>query len=200
MTRRVGILAIQGDVEAHARAIERLGATPCPVLREKDLSEVDALVLPGGESTTIAMGLDRLGLFAPIEAFGRAGRPILGTCAGAILLSRRCENQPVPTLGLLDVQVERNAYGTQLDSFSAPADACPAGTRGTWLGADELRCIFIRAPRFGVLGASVEVLARVDGAPVWIRQGAVHACTFHPELAENSPVHREFLGLHPPGS
>ncbi len=197
MTRRVGILAIQGDVEAHAQALERLGATPCPVLREEDLAEVDALVLPGGESTTIAKGLDRLGLYAPIEAFGQSGRPILGTCAGAILLARRCENQPVATLGLLDAEVERNAYGTQLDSFTSSADECPAGGNGALPGLDTLRCIFIRAPRFGALGVGVEVLARVEGAPVWIRQGAVHACTFHPELAEDPLVHREFLGLGP---
>ena len=119
---RVGILAIQGDVDAHARALDRLGASSRPVLREKDLDEIDALILPGGESTTIAKGLDRLGLYGPLASFADSGKPILGTCAGAILLAGASENHPVKTLGLIDVVAQRNAYGTQVDSFAAIAD------------------------------------------------------------------------------
>jgi len=199
----VGILAIQGDMEAHARAVESLGARALPILKEKDLAQVDALILPGGESTTIAKGLDRLGLWRPVQAFAEAGHPVLGTCAGAILLARSSANHPVSTLGLLDLVAERNAYGTQVDSFAAFADPVPApgegenGEKGEGGAARQelpaLRCVFIRAPRFGHLGPAVEVLARVDGAPVWVREGKVMACTFHPELTRDRRVHQALL-------
>jgi 5'-phosphate synthase pdxT subunit len=185
--RRVGILAIQGDVEAHARALARVGAEAVRVRREKELDGLDALILPGGESTTIAKGLARLGLAEPLRQFARAGRPVLGTCAGAILLAREAENQPVPTLGLLDVIAVRNAYGTQVDSFAAEVDA------GADLGLEGLRCVFIRAPQLRRPGGEVEVLARVDGRPVLVRQGNVFAATFHPELGEDPRVHRLVL-------
>jgi pyridoxal 5'-phosphate synthase pdxT subunit len=181
--KRVGILAIQGDVEAHARALARLGAEAVPVLREKDLDGLDALVLPGGESTTIAKGIERERLWEPLRAFAQGGRPLLGTCAGAILLARETRNHPVPTLGLLDAVVLRNAYGTQVDSFAAPADAdSDPAFRG-------LRCVFIRAPRIEQLGPAVEVLVRVDGVPVLVRQGNLLASTFHPELTDDPRVH-----------
>ncbi len=188
MNPRVGILAIQGDVEAHARALESLDAVPVPVLGERDLAEISALILPGGESTTIAKGLDRLALYGPIQAFAARGRPILGTCAGAILLARDCVNHPVRTLGLIDIVAERNAYGTQVDSFAAPADADPGGIDSR-LG----RCVFIRAPQFSKLGPDVEVLARVDRAPVWLRQGKIMVCSFHPELTKHRIVHEQLL-------
>jgi 5'-phosphate synthase pdxT subunit len=181
--KKVGVLAIQGDVAAHGRAIERAGAELVPVLREKDLDDLAALILPGGESTTIAKGLARLGLYEPLRAFARSGRPVLGTCAGAILLAKRVENRPVETLGLLDVTAVRNAYGTQVDSFAAPLDDG---------GAPELaglRCVFIRAPQLTALGPEVEVLARVDGEPVLVREGNLFAATFHPELTEDPRVH-----------
>jgi 5'-phosphate synthase pdxT subunit len=186
--QRVGILAIQGDVEAHARSLERAGALAVPVRREKDLDALDALVLPGGESTTIAKGLERLGLYEPLEAFAAAGRPVLGTCAGAVLLSREVENHPVRSLGLIDVVAVRNAYGTQVDSFAAQAETAEAGLEG-------LRCVFIRAPRLRRPGEAVEVLARVDGWPVCVRQGRVLATTFHPELTEDLRIHRMLLDL-----
>ena len=119
---RVGILAIQGDVEAHIAALDGIGAEGVRVLRDKHLDGLDALILPGGESTTIAKGLDRLALVEPIRAFAEAGNPVLGTCAGAILLARESRHHPVPTLGLLDAVANRNAYRTQVDSFTAPAD------------------------------------------------------------------------------
>ena len=184
MRPRVGILAVQGDVEAHARALARVGADAVPVLREKDLDGLAALVLPGGESTTIAKGLGRLTLYEPLEAFARAGRPVLGTCAGAILLAREVENHPVRSLGLLDVIAVRNAYGTQVDSFAAPAED------GPWAG---MRCVFIRAPRLRRPGADVEVLARHDGWPVAVRQGNIWATTFHPELTGDLRVHEALI-------
>jgi 5'-phosphate synthase pdxT subunit len=185
--RRVGILAIQGNVDAHARSIARLGAQPRRVRREKDLDGLDALVFPGGESTTIAKGLERLGLYEALEAFGRAGRPVLGTCAGAILLAREVENQPVRSLGLIDVTAVRNAYGTQVDSFATVAESA----------LEDLECVFIRAPRLRNPGPDVEVLARVDGWPVFLRQGTVMVTTFHPELTDDLRVHRMLLSLVP---
>jgi 5'-phosphate synthase pdxT subunit len=191
---RVGVLAIQGDVAAHTRALARAGAEAVPVLREKDLDGLAALVLPGGESTTIAKGLARLGLYEPLRAFARAGHPILGTCAGAILLAKRVENRPVETLGLLDATAVRNAYGTQVDSFAASADP------GAAVGLEGLRCVFIRAPRLRELGPGVEVLARVDGEPVLVREGNLLAATFHPELTEDPRVHALLLQKPPPVS
>jgi 5'-phosphate synthase pdxT subunit len=183
---RVGILAIQGDVEAHTAALERIGATAVRVRRKEDLAGIDALILPGGESTTISKGLERQGLYEPIQAFARAGHPVLGTCAGAVLLAREVENHPVRSLGLLDVVAVRNAYGTQVDSFTAPAEG---------EGCEDLACVFIRAPRLRRPGPDVEVLARVDGWPVWIRQGRVMATTFHPELTEDGRIHRSLLEM-----
>ena len=197
MPRRVGILAIQGDVEAHASALARIGAEAVPVLREKHLADLDALILPGGESTTIAKGIDRLDLREPLRGFAESGRTVLGTCAGAILLCResRCRREsrrsresrhhPVPTLGLMDVVALRNDYGTQVDSFAAPSDADSQ--------LRDLRCVFIRAPRLVEPGPDVEVLVRVDGEPVLVRQGNCLACTFHPELTEDRRVHELLL-------
>jgi 5'-phosphate synthase pdxT subunit len=183
----VGVLAIQGDYEAHARALAHAGAEPEPVLWPKQLAALDALILPGGESTTIAKGLARLALYEPLRERIRGGLPVLGTCAGAILLAARVENRPVETLGVLDVTAVRNAYGTQVDSFAALVDdgAAPA--------LAGLRCVFIRAPRLAALGSGVEVLARVDGEPVLVRQENVFAATFHPELTDDARVHRLLL-------
>ena len=185
---RVGVLALQGDFEAHARVLVRLGAEAVLVRGPEPLADLDALVLPGGESTTIAMGLERTGLTLPLRQFAAAGRPVLGTCAGAILLARHVENRPVASLGLLDVVAERNAYGTQVDSFAAPVDA------GAAAGLEGLRCVFIRAPKLRDPGPGVEVLARVEGRPVLVRQGRILAATFHPELTEDSRVHALLLG------
>jgi pyridoxal 5'-phosphate synthase pdxT subunit len=180
---RVGVLAIQGDVEAHARALARLGAEAVPVLRDADLEGLDALILPGGESTTIAKGIERQKLWEPLRAFAASGRPVFGTCAGAILLAKQVENAPVPTLGLLDVVALRNAYGTQVDSFATEVDADAAP------GLAALRCVFIRAPQLRPTSPAVEVLARVDGRPVLVREGNLFAATFHPELTDDPRVH-----------
>jgi 5'-phosphate synthase pdxT subunit len=172
-------------VRAHAEALRRAGAEALQVRHGKDLDAIDALILPGGESTTIAKGLARLGLYEPLEAFAASGKPVLGTCAGAVLLAREVENHPVRSLGLLDVVAVRNAYGTQVDSFATRADS-PLG---------ELSCLFIRAPRLCRPGPDVEVLARVDGWPVFVRQGNVLATTFHPELAADGRIHGLLLEL-----
>jgi 5'-phosphate synthase pdxT subunit len=181
--KRVGVLAIQGDFDAHARALARVGAQAVLIRDAKELDGVDALILPGGESTTIAKGMERLALYEPLRAFAESGRPVLGTCAGAILLARAVENHPVRSLALIDVTAVRNAYGTQVDSFVAPADA------GAARGLEGLRCVFIRAPRLRDPGPGVEVLARVDGEPVLLRQRNVFAATFHPELTDDTRVH-----------
>jgi 5'-phosphate synthase pdxT subunit len=186
---RVGILALQGDVEAHARALARLGAEAVPVLHEADLDGLAGLILPGGESTTISKGMERQKLWEPIRQFARSGRPVFGTCAGAILLAKEVERSPVPTLGLLDAVAVRNAYGTQVDSFAAQADA------GAAPGLEGLRCVFIRAPQLRPTSPAVEVLLRVDGRPVLVRQGNVAAATFHPELTDDPRVHALALGL-----
>ena len=193
----VGVLGIQGDIEKHLAALERLGARGRRVLAVRDLQDLAALILPGGESTTISKGLARFDLVKPIQEFAEAGGAILGTCAGAIVMSRTSRNHPVPTLDLIDVEAERNAYGTQLDSFVAPVDAPSANDDSggevaphEWAG---MECVFIRAPRLSHPGASVEVLACVDGEPVLVRQGRRWACTFHPELTDDLRVHRALL-------
>ena len=181
----VGVLALQGDFEAHAKACERAGLGPVHEVRTvADLAAVDALILPGGESTTIAKGLARTGLDVALRQRIAAGLPVLGTCAGAILLSKRVENHRVPTLGVLDATAVRNAYGTQVDSFAAPLEAELA------TGLAGLHAVFIRAPKLTGLGDGVEVLARVDGEPVLVRQGRILAATFHPELTDDVRVHR----------
>ena len=181
----VGVLALQGDFDAHRRALDREGVTTIPARTAADLGAIDALVLPGGESTAMLRGIARDGLEQPLRSFLHSGRPVLGTCAGAILLARRVTNPPQRCFDALDIDVERNAYGTQLDSFAAPLAA-----RGALAGAHG---VFIRAPRICRVGAGVEVLARHDGDPVLVREGAVWAATFHPELGEDDRVLRLWL-------
>ena len=185
--RRVGILAVQGDVDAHAAMLAQLGVEAVRVRREKDLDGLCALILPGGESTTIAKGLERLCLYEPLETFAKSGRPILGTCAGAVLLAREVENHPVRSLGLIDVVAVRNAYGSQVDSFSIPVEGELEGLSG----------VFIRAPRLRRPGPDVVVRARVDGWPVFVQQGVALATTFHPELTDDPRVHEVLLSLAP---
>ncbi len=187
MSKTVGILTIQGDFDKNRKLLERLGATVRPVLYPRDLDQIDALVIPGGESTTISKGMQRLGLYEPLRERIGAGLPVLGTCAGAILLAREAKNHAVPVLGVLDVTAKRNAYGTQVDSFAATLN----GTADT--GLEGLRCIFIRAPQLENPGAKVKVLATVDGKPVFVQQGNVLATTFHPELSDDDRVHARLL-------
>ena len=187
MPKTVGILTIQGDFDKHRKLLERLGASVRAVLYPGQLDDVDALVIPGGESTTISKGMQRLGLYDPLRKHIEEGLPVLGTCAGAILLSREVRNHAVPVLGVLDVTAIRNAYGTQVDSFAATLN----GTAEEGLAG--LRCIFIRAPQLTDCGPEVEVLARLDDKPVFVQQGNVLATTFHPELSEDERVHARLL-------
>jgi 5'-phosphate synthase pdxT subunit len=169
----VGVLALQGDFEAHARVLERLGAEPHAVRTPQDLEGIDALVIPGGESTTMTLGIEREGLAGPLRDLVQAGAPVLGTCAGLIMLDR-------DHLDLLDVRARRNAFGRQLHSFEADLDVKGLGT---------LRAVFIRAPWVEELGEGVEVLAEIDGHPVAVRQGNVLAVAFHPEIAGETRLH-----------
>ena len=186
-TPEIGVLGIQGDIEKHLISLERLGARGRRVLAPRDLEGLAGLILPGGESTTMSKGLVRHDLVKPIQEFAEAGRAVLGTCAGAILLARESRNHPVPTLGLIDIEAERNAYGTQLDSFIARSGP---DSKSGW---ESFECVFIRAPRLGSIGAGVETLVRVEGEPVLVRQGRRFACTFHPELTNDLRVHKAFL-------
>jgi 5'-phosphate synthase pdxT subunit len=186
---RIGVLAVQGAVREHVEAIREVGAEPVEVRLPKDLVDIDALILPGGESTAMRRLIDAYGLREPIAALARRGAPMLGTCAGMILLSQRLDGGEEPYFDLLDLQVRRNGYGRQLDSFEADMDV-PA------LGDEPLHGIFIRAPLVTDVGARVEVLARdPDGHPVAVRQGRVLATAFHPELTGDRRLHRLLADL-----
>ena len=186
---RVGVLAVQGDFAAHARALERAGASARLVRAPGDLEGLDALVLPGGESTAMLHGLARDGLEGPLAAFLASGRPVLGTCAGAILLARGVTGPAQRSFAALDVDVVRNAYGTQLDSFVCRAEVDDPGSE-----LAGLECVLIRAPRIARVGAGVRVLARVKGEPALVAAGPIWAATFHPELArDGARVYRSWL-------
>jgi len=174
---RIGILAVQGNFREHAAMLRRLGAEPLEVRKPEQLDGLDGLVIPGGESTAIMRLVRLYGLGEAIRTFGR---PVLGTCAGMILLDRS-------HLGVLDLEVERNAYGRQVASFEADLS----------LDGDDrpLRGVFIRAPRVGDVGPDVEVLAELDGEPVLLRDGRVIVASFHPELTDDTRVHERFLDL-----
>lgn len=180
----VGVLALQGGFDAHRQCLESLGAAVRLVRKPEQLDEVDALIIPGGESTTFLKFLERDGFWEKLRAFVRS-KPSFGTCAGAILLATEVENPAQQCLGALDITVRRNAYGRQLQSAILQAD--------TFLGGAPLELVFIRAPRIVRVGPSVEVLARCNGDPVWVRQGPLMAATFHPELSTDVRVHAEFL-------
>jgi pyridoxal 5'-phosphate synthase pdxT subunit len=174
---RIGILAVQGNVREHAAVLRRLGAEPVEVRKPAQLAELDGLIIPGGESTAIGRLVRLYGLE---EAIRRFEGPIFGTCAGMILLDRR-------HLGLLDLEVSRNAYGRQVASFEADLEL---------EGEEEpLRGVFIRAPRVNDAGPEVEVLAELDGEPVLLRQGRLLVASFHPELTTDARVHERFLAL-----
>ncbi len=190
--KRIGVLALQGDFHAHARALQRAGAEAVEVRSSADLQNIQGLVIPGGESTTMLKLLEEEKLIEPLREFGRK-HPIFGTCAGAILLASQVvnppqasvTNSPQASLGLMDIQVERNAYGRQLDSRIAKLR--PQGMEG------ELEAIFIRAPIIRSVGRDAKVLASYQGDPVLVEQGRHLAATFHPELTDDSRVHLMFL-------
>jgi len=172
----IGVLALQGDFEAHGRVLRELGAEVREVRAPRDLEGLDGLVMPGGESTTMTLGVAREGLAEPLRELARAGTPVLGTCAGLIMLDR-------DHLGVLDLTARRNAFGRQVRSFEA--DLAPAAG----LGTEVLRAVFIRAPWVEEHGEGVEVLAEVDGHPVAVRQANVLAIAFHPELTGERRFH-----------
>lgn len=178
---RIGVLACQGDFAAHCRMLAALGADPIEVRAPDDLANLDALVIPGGESTTISMAIERDGLAEPIAALYRSGRPILGTCAGMILCDR-------DHLGLIDAGARRNAFGRQLQSFEADIEV-------EGIGPEPLRAVFIRAPWIEDHGEGVEVLAEWRGHPVAVRDGPVLACSFHPELTDDSRIHALLMAM-----
>lgn len=181
---RIGVLALQGDYAAHAAALEEAGATPVEVRKPEQLADLDGLILPGGESTTMLKFLERHDLFEALKAFCEK-KPVFGTCAGAILLAREVRNPPQRSLGQLDAVVERNAYGRQIDSAILHSE--------TSLPGGPLEMVFIRAPRFGEIGPDVEPLAFRDGSPALVRQGKLMAATFHPELSADRRVHQLFV-------
>ncbi len=186
----IGVLALQGDFAAHAAALRRAGAgAVIEVRRPEQLDELEALVLPGGESTTMLKFLQAGGFWDKLREFA-ARRPVFATCAGAILLARRVESPPQASLGLLDATVERNAYGRQLESSIRQAQVAPAFVRE--LGP-SLEAVLIRAPRFKDLGPDVEVVASAGDEPLLVRQGRLLAASFHPELSPASPVHGWFV-------
>lgn len=185
----VAVLALQGDVDAHGAALARRGVAWRAARTPDEILSADALVLPGGESTAMWKLMSGTGLEEAIRAFAASGRPVLGTCAGAILLADAVTNPPRPGLGLLPATIERNAYGRQLDSAVVPLrDVHPRLAFG-----GPLEAVFIRAPKFTRLGDGVEVLARRDGDPVLVRKENVMAATFHPELTDDPRVHDLFL-------
>ena len=178
-----GVLALQGDFEAHGRMLRGLGADVREVRVPADLDGIDGLVIPGGESTTMTLGIEREGLAGPLREFARSGAPVFGTCAGMIMLDRN-------HLGVLDIECRRNAFGRQIRSFEADL-------RIPGISGPPVRAVFIRAPWVDVCGEDVEVLAAVDGHPVAVRQGNVLVISFHPEIAGETRLHELFLRSAP---
>jgi 5'-phosphate synthase pdxT subunit len=185
-SKPVGILAIQGDFDLHAKMLDRTGAPWKLIKHAVDLQEVAGLILPGGESTTMLNVFADEGMDAAIRDFAAAGKPIFGTCAGTILLAKEVLNPPQARLGLMDISVERNAYGRQIDSAVREGE-CPE------LADHPVEMVFIRAPIIRRVGEGVRVLGRADGVPVLVEQGSLLAATFHPELTEDETIHRYFL-------
>jgi 5'-phosphate synthase pdxT subunit len=185
----IGVLALQGDFRKHLDMLASLGADARPLKDASELPGLSGVILPGGESTTIGMLMERRGLLEPLKQALAAGLPAFGTCAGAILLAKDIEDSDQLRLGVMDMSVLRNAYGSQVDSFEAKLDFSDPENGLRF----ELEGVFIRAPRIDRLGPEVQVLARFDGKPVLIRQGRMLAATFHPELTSSSAVHAYFL-------
>ena len=186
-TPRIGVLAVQGDFAAHATMLESLGAETAEVRTVADLEGCDALVLPGGESTTQLQFLQEEGLFEAIQKFAANEQPVFGTCAGAILLANKVQHPAQDSLALMDMTVTRNAYGRQMasDVFFGSSKLEPA----------PMEMVFIRAPIIENIGPGVKVLAEFDGSPVLVQKGNLLAATFHPELTSDPTVHRHFLEL-----
>lgn len=188
---RIGVLALQGDFARHAEALARSGVESLEVRRPEALDVVDGLIIPGGESTTLLRLMDAWAFAPAIEAFHRARKPIFGTCAGLILVAREVVNPRQRSLGLIDVSVERNAYGRQRESFEASGVATLEGS------PVEIEMVFIRAPRIRRAGPALDILARLNDEPVLARQDTVLVATFHPELTDDPAVHQYFCSMVP---
>jgi 5'-phosphate synthase pdxT subunit len=182
----IGVLAIQGDYQAHKARLEELGADVTLVRKPDQLDAIDAIVIPGGESSTFLNFLAERGFLDKLKDFVST-KPTFGTCAGAILLAKEVENPTQQSLGALDIRIRRNAYGRQIDSSIRQAS--------TEIAGGPLEMVFIRAPKIVEAGKGVEVLARERGDPVLVRQGKIMAATFHPELSPDTRVHQEFLKM-----
>ena len=183
---RIGVLALQGDFAAHARALEQAGAAASEVRKPAELAGLDGLILPGGESTTFLKFLERDGFLESLQRFVEQ-KPAFGTCAGCILLAKHVSRPAQESLAVMDISVERNAYGRQIDSAIQTGE--------TKLPGGPLEMVYIRAPRIVSVGTGVEVLAERDGFPVLVRQGRLLAATFHPELSNDDRVHRFFVNI-----
>jgi 5'-phosphate synthase pdxT subunit len=183
----IGILAIQGDYEAHAKMLDRIGVAHRYVRTAGELTGLDGIILPGGESTTHLKVMTEEGLFEPLKKFGADGGAVYGTCAGAILLAREVHGPPQASLGLLDASVLRNGYGRQLAS-----DVHVVQTK---LRDEPIEMVFIRAPIFETIGPKVETLAEFGGRPILVREGNILASTFHPELTDDTSIHEYFVTL-----
>lgn len=186
---RIGVLGLQGDFKEHLETLAAIGADGVDVRTQKQLDDVDALIIPGGESTTIGKLMDLYGIDNRIRERAGEGMPVWGTCAGAIVLAKRVPGRPQPLLGLMDMTVERNAFGRQVDSFEADLVASA-------VGEEPFHAVFIRAPKIVDVGPGVDVLARLDdGSIVAARQGRLLATSFHPELTADGRFHRYFVSL-----
>lgn len=190
----VGVLALQGAFGLHVDLLESLGVRAVEVRRADQLDSIDRLVLPGGESTTMSMLAERFDLLEPLRDFGRSGRPVFGTCAGAILLSSEILDgrDDQHCLGAVDISVRRNGFGRQVDSFEIDVDIDALAAAG--LGDAPFHAVCIRAPVIERVGDGVEVMARIDGSPALVRDGAIMVAIFHPELAGDRRLHELFVG------
>jgi pyridoxal 5'-phosphate synthase pdxT subunit len=184
---KIGVLGLQGAVREHAKSLEASGADTVVVKRIEDLDGLDGLVIPGGESTTMRRLIDKYAFLEPLQAFAASGKPVFGTCAGLILLSKRIEGQDLTHLALMDVTAKRNAFGRQRESFEAPLKIKGLG--------EEFIGVFIRAPYISEVGEDVEVLASFNDRIVAARQGRFLTCAFHPELTDDARFHQYFVEM-----